>query len=273
MGFDIEDLTRRGISAKPAVHLDSFVFWVRGRVPVIDTLGAADIFRSKDIKTIAVSAGDGIRAEGARRGIRQGRVEQQAQEFESVDIIEDLLGAACLAYTRESFFVYAVNKALRGRGSRETLENLKVPIGLLREVFGVRSPAGPLRWCGGTVWRVAHFPIDVIVDYARRDEELIFWEGFVSASRTRAAALEFAHATGANILLEIRLREPAACVKGFSEYEGEEEVVLTPYMCFRLGKMHWDSHIGLFSSRVTRVVLGVRRSQSWLPQRLRLDDY
>jgi hypothetical protein len=191
-------------------------------------------------------SGEGIRREGSRCVADafdkdQGRL--LCEEMLKCDTMESVLRLCAVFYTRNTFLYRRVNQFLRS--SREadvdTGRNLGLYIGLLRECFCVSGGSSPLLWESPTVvYRGADFTIDVVVDYARRPEELIRWQGFTSSSRDRKIALSFP----GNVLFEISLAHPVASLDSVSAFKNEHEVILSPYQRFQLNCVRWDSECG-----------------------------
>jgi hypothetical protein len=169
--------------------------------------------------------------------------ETLCREMIGCDTIESLLRTCAQFYTRDTFLYRRVNKFLRsGVGSdAETSRNLGLYIGLLRECFCVGAGSSPLAWeSPQVVYRGADFGIDVLVDYARRPEELIRWQGFTSVSRDMKVALGFA----VNILFEISVLYSVASLDAISAFKREQEFILSPYQWFSLSCVRWDPTYG-----------------------------
>jgi hypothetical protein len=129
----------------------------------------------------------------------------------------------------------------------------------LRECFCVGAESSPLAWeRPQVVYRGADFGIDVLVDYARRPEELIRWQGFTSVSRDINVALGFA----VNILFEISLRYPVAALDAISAFKREQELILNPYQWFSLSSVRWDPTYGRWILSIAEET-AVRTVPSW----------
>jgi hypothetical protein len=164
-------------------------------------------------------------------------------EMIACDKVESILQMSAQFYTRDTFLYRRVNRFLRaGTGAdQETGRNLGLYIGLLRECFCVGQKSSPLAWeCPQVVYRGADFGIDVLVDYARRPEELIRWQGFTSSSRDVNVALGFA----VNILFEVSLRYSVASLDAISAFKREHEFILSPCQWFSLSCVRWDDTYG-----------------------------
>jgi hypothetical protein len=173
--------------------------------------------------------------------------------------IDTLLRTCAVAYTRNTFLYRRVNQFLRVStdGQTETGRNLGLYIGLLRECFCVSAGSSPLSWeCPTVVYRGAHFPVDILADYARRPDELIRWQGFTSSSRDMKVALGFP----GNVLFEVALRDNVASLDEMSAFKHEHEYVLSPYQWFSLSvgiPIASDGFCRLLSSSICRrFVLG-----------------
>jgi hypothetical protein len=123
----------------------------------------------------------------------------------------------------------------------ETGRNIGIYIGFLRECFCVRSALNPLRWSlPDTLYRGASFSVGVIVDYARRQTEHIWWQGFTSASADIHQARNFQ----GNVLFEIILADPVPSLSECSVFPQEKEFVLNPYQRFTLDGVRWSDSTG-----------------------------
>jgi TPR repeat protein len=195
---------------------------------------------------IARLAGDGIHREGSRclGGSSEGDEGRDlCGELSVCDTIQSLLRICAGFYTRNTFLYRRVNEFLRlsTEGDPETGRNLGLYIGLLRESFCFCGGLNPLPWeCPNVVYRGASFRIDTLVDYARRPEELIRWQGFTSASRSVGVALGFP----GNVLFEISLTHRVAALDTISAFSHEHEFILTPYQWFSLHGVRWDPDCG-----------------------------
>jgi hypothetical protein len=119
----------------------------------------------------------------------------------------------------------------------ETGRNIGIYIGFLRECFCVRSGLNPLEWRHPqTLYRGADFSVGVVVDYARRQTEQIWWQGFTSAS----ADIDQARNFPGNVLFEIILADPVPSVSEYSAFPNEKEFILNPYQRFTLDGVRWS---------------------------------
>jgi hypothetical protein len=99
----------------------------------------------------------------------------------------------------------------------------------------------PFEWSlPEALYRGADFPFEVVIDYARRRGENIWWQGFTSASADIAAARGFR----GNVLFEISVGCLISSVSKFSAFPGEREFVLNPYQRFNLNTVECNSTIG-----------------------------
>jgi hypothetical protein len=239
----------------------------------IDWVSLADDRRLREFlgeprpaREIARVAGEGIHREGLRclGGSFEGEQGKRlCDEMIACETVESILRTSAEFYTRDTFLYRRVNRFLRlGPGSdRETGRNLGLYIGLLRECFCVSGGVNPIRWeFPSVVYRGANFDIDIVVDYARRPDEVIRWQGFTSASRDVKVALGFP----GKVLFEISLTHPVASLDDISVFPNEHEVILNPYQEFALNGVRWDSDCGrwIVSVRGLELYLG---DKSWLP--------
>jgi hypothetical protein len=74
------------------------------------------------------------------------------------------------------------------------------------------------------------------MDYARRPDELIRWQGFTSSSRDLSVALGFP----GNVLFEVSLENSVPSLSHVSAFKHEEEFILSPYQGFSLNAVRWD---------------------------------
>jgi hypothetical protein len=161
-------------------------------------------------------------------------------ELSACSTVDALLLVCAQLYTRETFLYRRVNTFLREAAplDSETGRNLGVYIALLRDCFCVRSDLSPVSWeQPRRVYRGARFAVEDVIDYARRPQELIRWQGFASSSSDLKVALSFP----GNVLFEIWLSSPVASLHAVSAFAGEEECVLSPYQWFFLRDVRWDS--------------------------------
>jgi hypothetical protein len=123
----------------------------------------------------------------------------------------------------------------------ETGRNIGIYIGVVRECFCVRSDLNPLSWSiPAKLYRGAKFPVGVVVDYARRQYEHIWWQGFTSASSDINQARKFE----GNVMLEILLTDSAPSLSHYSAFPQEQEFVLNPYQQFTLNGVRWSHSLG-----------------------------
>jgi hypothetical protein len=195
---------------------------------------------------VARLAGEGIAREGFRclGGAHEGQNgEALCAEMMRCDTIESLLHLSAEFYTRDTFLYRRVNTFLRSGTDRdlETGRNLGLYIGLLRECFCVCGGLSPLSWeCPQVVYRGANFSIDHLIDYARRQNESIRWQGFTSSSRDIRVALSFP----GNVLCEISLAHDVASLSDISAFKNEQEFILSPYQWFRINGVRWNDDYG-----------------------------
>jgi hypothetical protein len=152
-------------------------------------------------------------------------------------------------YTRATFLYRCVNKFMRETGNRdeETGRNIGIYVGFLRECFCVQSSLNPLEWSRPRhLYRGADFPTGVLVDYARRQGEKIWWQGFTSAS----ANIDVARRFEGNVLFEIVLNESAASLSQYSNFPDEEEFILNPYQRFTLDAIQWNDSLNRWTIRL-----------------------
>jgi hypothetical protein len=141
----------------------------------------------------------------------------------------------------------------------ESARNLGLYIGLLRDCFCVPSAKNPLRWAQQPLlYRGADFPPEVIADYARRENENIWWQGFTSASATIDVALRFQ----GSLIFEISNHEPVVSVSEVSAFPEEDEFILSPYQRCRLNGIRRDDKYNRYMISVH--VLQSSRADSWL---------
>jgi TPR repeat protein len=233
----------------PLTTCESFILWntdyirsiesvvVRDKVSVREFLGAAP-----PASEIARLTGEGIRREGSRclGGVLerdQGNV--LYAEIINCDTIESVHRVCAEFYTRDTFLYRRVNEFLRSSGTSDadTGRNLGLYMGVLRECFCVSSLWNPVPWGNPPlVYRGASFEVDIVIDYARRPEEIIRWQGFTSTSGSVDVALGFP----GNVLFEISLTHAVASLAGISAFQHEQEFVISPYQWFALNGVRWD---------------------------------
>jgi hypothetical protein len=134
-----------------------------------------------------------------------------------------------------------------GNRDEETGRNIGIYIGFVRECFCVKSEFNPLEWSRPRhLYRGADFPIGVIVDYARRQGENIWWQGFTSASSDIAVARSFR----GNVMFCIILTESAPSLSEYSAFPSEQEFLLNPYQRFTLDAIEWSASLNRWSIRI-----------------------
>jgi hypothetical protein len=95
----------------------------------------------------------------------------------------------------------------------------------------------PLEWkVPQTLYRGANFPVGVVVDYARRQNQHIWWQSFTSTS----ADLDRARLFRGNVLIEISVADPAPSLSEYSAFPAEQEFILNPYQRFTLDGVRWS---------------------------------
>jgi hypothetical protein len=194
---------------------------------------------------LAVRIGEGISREGNRclvSSLDSGKGEIMRKELNLCSDLRSLLPLCVNFYTRASFLYRRVNLFMRETGNRdeETGRNLGLYIGILRECFCLRSALNPLEWSRPLiVYRGAHFPLEVLVDYARRKGQHIWWQGFTSVS----ADINRARGFPGNVLFKIFVTSPAPSLAQYSAYPVEQEFVLNPYQHFVLDYLNWDDSL------------------------------
>jgi hypothetical protein len=200
----------------------------------------SEVFSATEIARVA---GEGIRREGFRRFDGVSHRDQGtflADELIACDTIDSLLRTCAAFYTRDTFLYRRVNEFLRLgiESDRETGRNLGLYIGLLRECLCVHTGSDRLLWVRpAVVYRGANFSPDIVADYVRRPEEYLRWQSFSSASRDRRVALGFP----GTVLFEISLTSDVPSMVEVSAFQGESEVILSPYQWFSLHEARWDS--------------------------------
>jgi hypothetical protein len=227
--------------------LPSFEFLSDDRLRSIESVVLFDGQRSvrdffgatPSVSELSRLIGEGIVREG-NRCLHCSRDSADAQKmFDEVICCSDLRSLMQLCvnfYTRATFLYRCVNKFMRDGANEETGRNVGIYIGILRECFCVRSRVNPLQWTQTeTLYRGADFPIGVVVDYARRKGELIWWQGFTSSSSDINQALLFP----GNILFEISLTDTVPSLSEYSALPHEREFVLNPYEWFALDGIRW----------------------------------
>jgi hypothetical protein len=195
---------------------------------------------------LAFLIGEGIRFEGKRclhKAADAANGLSMYQELRKCSDIHSILVKCVDLYTRETFLYRSVNKYMRDspNGDQETGRNLGLYIGVLRECFCVRSGLNPLEWClPPKLYRGTDFPFEVVIDYARRRGEHIWWQGFTSASADIAVARKFR----GNVLFEILVGCLTPLPSRLSDFPAEQDFVLNPYQRFKLNTVEWNSTLG-----------------------------
>jgi hypothetical protein len=242
----------------------------------IQTLTLADgrylqeTMRDATVWDVAAAAAEGIRREGSRR------LDGERDEADGIELARELLSGgkfvstlllkAAELYTRDTFLYRRVNKFLRDDGPIETGRNLGVYIGLLRECFSVQSSRHRVKWSRpDRVYRGAQFRIDVVADYFRSAGDVIRFPCFASSSSRKEVALAFP----GNVLFDVALVDVLPSLSDISAFKDEDEFVLSPYLWFSLGGIHWDGECG----RWVISILDTARPEvpSWLRSRLDSD--
>jgi hypothetical protein len=234
----------------------SFELWNADRLRSIESVVLFDGHRSvrefllssppPSVSELSVLIGEGIVREGNRclhspRDPLNGYI--MFDEMRQCGDIRSLLQLCVNFYTRATFLYRAVNRFMRETSNQdeETGRNIGIYIGILRECFCVRSGLNPLECkLPQTLYRGANFAMDVVVDYARRQTEQIWWQGFTSAS----ADIDQARRFPGNVLFEISLVEPVPSLYQYSAYPQEQEFILNPYQPFILDGVRWSDSAG-----------------------------
>jgi hypothetical protein len=250
-----EDRTERYRSLKHETafgFVSSFELWNADRLRSIESVVLFNGHRSvrefllssppPSVVELSAMIGEGIVREG-NRCLCGDRDPSKAQimfdELRGCSDIQSLLRLCVNFYTRATFLYRAVNKFMRETSNQdeETGRNIGIYIGILRECFCVRSGLNPLEWnIPQNLYRGANFSIEVIVDYARRGSEHIWWQSFTSTSSDIDRARRFP----GNVLFEISVVDPVPSLAEHSAYPEEQEFILNPYQQFNLGGVHWS---------------------------------
>jgi hypothetical protein len=236
--------------------MPSFELWNADRLRSIESVVMFDGQRSvrevllasppPSASELSVLVGEGILREGVRcldgpSDSDNGR--KMLSELKYCCDIGSMLRLYATFYTRATFLYRRVNKFMRETSNidEETGRNLGLYIGILRECFCVRSELNPLEWrMPQTLYRCANFPIGVIVDYARRQNEKIWWQGFTSTSSDINEARKFR----GNVLFEIALTGFAPSLSECSAFPHEHEFIVNPYQQFTLDGVGWSDSSG-----------------------------
>jgi hypothetical protein len=221
--------------------MPSFELWNADRLRSIESVVMFDGHRSvremllssprPSASELSVLIGEGIFREGIRcldgpRDAENGRT--MLTELNECSDIRSILRLCANFYTRATFLYRRVNKFMRETSNidDETGRNIGLYIGILRECFCVRSSLNPVDWrLPETLYRSANFSIGIIVDYARRQNENIWWQGFTSTSSDVNEARKFR----GNVLFEIVLTGSAPSLCECSAFPNEREFIINPY--------------------------------------------
>jgi hypothetical protein len=234
----------------------SFELWNAGRIRSIESVVLFDGNRSvRDLLTssprpsvseLSLLIAEGILREGNRCLDGPRDSDNGKAMYDELIVCCDLPSVLRLCanfYTRATFLYRCVNKFMREttKQDEETGRNIGIYIGFLRECFCVREGLGALEWnLPQRLYRGANFPIGVIVDYARRQGENIWWQGFTSSSSDVHQARKFQ----GNVMFEIILTDPAPSLSGCSAFPQEQEFILNPYQRFTLDGVRWSNSTG-----------------------------
>jgi hypothetical protein len=254
-----ERRTERFESAKVETDFEfapSFEFWNADRVRSIESVVLFDGHQSvremllslprPSVSELSKLIAEGIVREGNRclhssRDSSNGTV--MFNEMMTCSDLRSIFRLCVNFYTRATFLYRRVNQFMRDTFKRdeETGRNIGIYIGILRECFCVRSSLNPLEWrIPAQLYRGAKFGVGVIVDYARRQNEDIWWQGFTSAR----SAIEQARRFEGNVMFEISVVDPAPSISEYSSFPDEQEFVLNPYQRFAVGGVRWNESMG-----------------------------
>jgi hypothetical protein len=240
----------------------SFELWNADRLRSIESVVLFDGHQSvrdmllsssrPSVSELSVLIGEGIVREGNRclhssRDSSNGCV--MYDELKGCSDIRSMFRLCVNFYTRATFLYRRVNQYLRETSNRdeETAQNLGIYIGILRECFCVRSGLSPLEWrTPERLYRSTKFPIRVVVDYARRSGQRIWWQGFASASADVNQARQFE----GNVMFEIYVAGSAASLCECSAFPGEQEFILNPYQQFKLEGIIWNHSLRRWIIRI-----------------------
>jgi TPR repeat protein len=170
-------------------------------------------------------------------------------ELKGCSDIRSIFRLCVTFYTRATFLYRCVNKYLRETSNRddETGRNIGIYIGIVRECFCVRSDLNPVEWrFPQKLYRGAKFPVGAVVDYARRQGEHIWWQGFTSASSDINIARRFE----GNVMFEISVADSTPSLTECSAFPGEQEFILSPYQQFILDGVRWSDSLGRWTIQV-----------------------
>jgi hypothetical protein len=145
----------------------------------------------------------------------------------------DLYRIALRVYTSPAVF-RSINEALR-KDDKAGLEKWGGTIAVIRQAIRAHGEDPARGWVKEmTVWRGMRASAGVIEKYKHEGLQFL-WAGVVSTSRSKDAAQVFGGGETTNLLFRIRCNENgtgltyALDIQAFSQYPGEEEVVLYPY--------------------------------------------
>jgi hypothetical protein len=234
----------------------SFEFWNADRLRSIESVVLFDGRQSvrelllssprPSVTQLSLLIGEGIVREGNRclhSSLDSANGRLMYDELLGCCDIRSILRLCVNFYTRATFLYRCVNKFMRETSNRddETGRNIGIYIGIVRECFCVRSDLNPLSWgIPAKLYRGAKFPVGVVVDYARRQGEHIWWQGFTSASSDINQARKFE----GNVMFEIVLTDSAPSLCECSAFPDEKEFVLNPYQPFILDGVRWSNSLG-----------------------------
>jgi hypothetical protein len=166
-------------------------------------------------------------------------------ELHGCSDIRSLLQLCANFHIRATFLYRRVNELNQ---DEETGRNLGLYIGTLRECFCVRSKVNPLKWLTSqTLYHGALFPLGIVVDYARRETENIWWQAFTSKS----ADLDVACGLYGNILFEVLITDLAPSLSEVSAFPPEQEFILHPYQRFTIERVRWSDLAARWIIQVT----------------------
>jgi hypothetical protein len=252
---------------------ESFVLWNAQGISALEELVMRDnrnvseyLAEGHPAMEMARLIGEGIRREGSRCLGNAFEAEQGSHLCDEViecDTIESLLRVCAVFYTRDTFLYRRVYTFLRSGASadEDTRRNLALYIALVRECFCIPGGSNPVQWERPILlYRGACFSVDTVVDYARRREEMIRWQGFTSTSSDVNVALRFP----GSVLFEISVSDPVPSLAAISAFASENEFILTPYQWFDIRDVRWDSKYErwVFAIQETHPHAAIR--QSWL---------
>jgi hypothetical protein len=254
-----DDRTERFQSVKVETEFEftpSFELWNADRLRSIESVVLFDGHHSvrelllssppPSVSQLSLLLGEGIVREGNRclhSSLDSSNGMIMFDELKGCCDIRSLLRLCVNFYTRATFLYRCVNQFMRETSNRdeETGRNVGIYIGIVRECFCVRSDLNPLSWSiPAKLYRGAKFPVGVVVDYARRQTEQIWWQGFTSASSDIKQARKFE----GNVVFEIVLTDSSPSLCECSAFPQEQEFILNPYQQFRLEEVRWNNSLG-----------------------------